>query len=222
MENKPTISGIVNTALRLVYTRRVEMLKSMLIPFALLSGLDYASEQEMSFALNITISLLSLATYTYFAVIIHRIVLLGPDSIQKWGVPAWSKRETYFFFHLFALILLSLIIIFLFAIIPQTGIFLGYIVLTYLFIRLSLVFPASAIDEGVTFKISWQMTKKHQIVMLYIAILLPLVLLLPAYFVAEISSIYLISSVIDTVAAVIGVSLLSVAYRQIKLYEYSS
>ena len=222
MEYKPTVRGIINTALEIVVTRRAEILKAILIPFALLTIVDYASDHETSIALRLALTLVSLAIYTYFAVIIHRAVLLGPGSIQEWGFPIWSKRETYFFFHLLALTIISIIVLFLLALIPHVGIFLGYLAFSYLFIRLSMVFPACAIDEGVTFKSSWSMTKKHQTTMLYIAIIFPIILLLPVYFMKEITSIVIISSAIDTVATVIGVSFLSIAYSQIKAYEYSS
>ena len=188
MADKPTISSIINNALEIVVVRKAEILQSVLVPFVLLSGLDYAHDQEISYGLQLAVSILSLAPYTYFAVIIHRIVLLGPQSIQKWGLPAWTKRETYFFMHLFALIVLSVLVILVFAMIHQIGALLGYIVVTYLVIRLSLVFPASAVDEGVTFKVSWLMTKRHQMLMLYIAVIFPLVLLLPSYFINEISN----------------------------------
>lgn len=222
MKTKPEFIKIVAGALMLVYARRSTLLKALLLPFIMLLGLDAASYYATSSYMPWLLYIPELAVYTVFAIIIHRVILLGPESVPKWGMRFWALRELYFLFHLIALTIASLALLFTSIFIPHVGIVPGLIVTFYLFIRLSLVFPASAIDDGVTLKTSWSLTKKHQLLMLYIIIIAPILFGIPTLLAGLITDAYWITTVIDMFVTIYVVSSLSLAYSEILKYEITA
>lgn len=219
MKNKPQFIKIVTGALMLVYVHRSILLKALLFPFLMLLALDAVSYSVASSYMTWLLYIPELAVYTVFAIIIHRVILLGPESVPKWGIRFWSLRELYFLFHLIAITIVSMAFMFTSIFIPYVGIVPGLIITFYLFIRLSLVFPASAIDHGVTFKTSWTLTKKHQLLMLYIIIIAPILFGIPTLLAGLITDAYWITSVIDMFVTVYVVSSLSLAYGEILKFE---
>lgn len=222
MKPSPSLRYIINRSLSLVYERHIRLAQSLLIPFVLLLALDSSLYIEETDYLKWLFYIPIFVVYTVFAINIHRIILLDADSVPKWGLRKWSSRELYFIFHLTALTFLCIMLFLTGFIIPFVGLLIGILGSAYLFMRLSLVFPASAIDEGLTFKTSWLMTKKHQILMLYIIIIVPVVFSIPTYLTAQITNASWVSNIIDMLTTIFIVSLLSITYEEIRKYEYSS
>ncbi len=113
---------------------------------------------------------ISSVAYVLFAVTCHRVVLLGDQPVPRYGIIKWSMRETRFLFWLlgvygvgftiFALAAFSttmyvaiseyywlpvLPLLFLLILIP------GF----YVLVRLSLIFPATAVDQRPDIKWAW-------------------------------------------------------------------
>ncbi len=118
------------------------------------------------------------AIYAIFSIATHRMVLLGPESVPKWGITSWSKRETYFILHAVGIGLL-LFPLALLGMIPIIGSVVAVTIYLWLLGRLSLVFPGIAIDKGVTFKLSWDLTANYQISILLVILVPPLILAIP-------------------------------------------
>ena len=110
---------------------------------------------------SLMVWLLSAPFYVLFDVVCHRIVILGETSLPNSFGIFWSERETRFLGWTVALIIASWglgMVLGLFALVLPDSIFglstpwLHYLipaaVLFYFYIRLSLVFPATAVDQS--------------------------------------------------------------------------
>ena len=111
---------------------------------------------------------------TLFAVAWHRFVLLGPATARPRAFVLWRSRHWRFFGYLLIILVfyvptspLLLVTLPSELIFPLSGARLAWIgvgvllmcvVMAYLVVRLSLVFPASAIDRKCSFRESWRRT----------------------------------------------------------------
>jgi hypothetical protein len=102
------------------------------------------------------------------------------------------------------------------------GIVISVILSMWLFGRLSLVFPGIAIDQGVSYKISWNLTKNYQLLMFFVVIVFPAMLLIPSVLIRIIPYTLLLSSILSTLATVFTIAALSVSYKMIYKEVYES
>lgn len=119
------------------------------------------------------------------AVSIHRVLILGPESLPKWGLTRLSARELRFAVYLFALIVLSraamlptALMVYLpvswlgeinvFAIIITWGAIIGFLIA-----RLYLVFPGTAVERGLLLRDSWRLTRPHALMIFIVGVLIP-------------------------------------------------
>ena len=207
-----TIKKIILGALGLVLYHKWALLKALWLPIVLYMLLALTALYELGKVGNLLVFLASLAIQTIFAITTHRVILLGPDSITNWAVLHWTKRETLFALMLIALGLLAVPFAFLFFI-PHIGPFLGILLMCWVTARLSLVFPAIAIDREISFSTSWNMTKNYQPIMFLVVIILPVMLYLPTYLLRSIPYTFVISSLLTAFATVFVVTALSVTYK---------
>jgi hypothetical protein len=191
--------------------------KALAWPFVAILLLD-AAEGDGVF--NYVNSFIAIGVHGIFAITTHRIVLLGPDSVPKWGIITWTKRETLFALYLIALGLLIIPLPFLSSI-TTLGASLAGLVVCWLFIRFSLVFPGVAVDKGVTFALSWELTKGRQILMFVVLLVFPLLLIIPMVIMVMLVDSFFLSSFISTLLIVFNVAVLSVAYKLIATDKYS-
>lgn len=116
--------------------------------------------------------------FTLFAVTCHRLVLLDPQSAVAGVAPRWTWRETRFLFFIFAVWLVSAIIVAVLMTLVL-NMFLsraplepnsswlrwiraaGEIPMLYLVARFCFVFPATAIDKRINLKLSWELTRNN-------------------------------------------------------------
>jgi len=106
-------------------------------------------------------------------------------------------------------------------VIPLGGALIGVIASMYIIVRFSLIFPATAIDKGLTFRTSWVLSKNHKLLMLYVLIMVPLFFAIPAYLINLFTDAFWITSSINIIATVFTISFLSLAYKEICKYEYA-
>lgn len=224
MEFKKIVAG----ALYYVAFYKKELAKALLIPFLFLIALDATDFLNLDQGSSNLVGFLAIFVQVIFAIIVHRIVLMGPDAVSKWGISSWTKRETYFFLHVIGLVLI-LIPCLLLTFIPAVGWLIAAITSCWLLGRLSLVFPGIAIDKGVSFKMSWELTKNHQLLMFLVIIVLPFVLslLLLALPVAlsmllEIPQILYVKSLIVTFVLIFEIAALSMTYQLITSEQYGN
>ncbi|EAR61591.1 hypothetical protein [Neptuniibacter caesariensis] len=207
---------------------RVVLAKALAVPFLLLVALDAVTFLGLDTATGYLVDFLSLFVNVIFAIIIHRIVLLGPNSVSAWRLIGWSKRETFFLLHLIG-IGIALLPSILLGYVPVLGPLLALIFICWMLGRLSLVFPGIAIDKGVDFKISWELTKNHQLLMFLVVIVLPILIAIPfiAIIVAlslmlEVPQIMYVKSFIVAIVLVFEIAALSMTYQLITSKQYGN
>ena len=171
-----------------------------------------------SISANIIYILLSSVFTVIFAITCHRNVLLGIGSTTKYGVLNWSFREwryagwaliAYFYLYTFMALgvyIASLLINFLPG--PHgTYYFIAFMGITmlpgvYVFARLSILFPATAIEQKTTWNWTWDATEGNGWRLVIIVGLFPAVLFtVPALFSG-------INIVLDIAAVIFGLALL--------------
>nr|WP_320167325.1 hypothetical protein [uncultured Methylophaga sp.] len=135
MEFKKIVAG----ALYYVAFYKKELAKALLIPFLFLIALDATGFLNLDQGFSNLVGFLAIFVQVIFAIIVHRIVLMGPDAVSKWGISSWTKRETYFFLHVIGLVLI-LTACLLLTFIPVVGWLIAAITSCWLLGRLSLVF----------------------------------------------------------------------------------
>lgn len=142
---------------------------------------------EFPFFIGLIIFLISTiivsAPYVLFAIICHRLVLIGNEGVPKFGLRTWARREWWFLAYV---ILLPLVYLLTTAVLSPLIIGLSkefqinfktyqtvfgeidvsqglnYLILitaTYFFSRLCLLLPATAVDRDVDVDWAWQISK---------------------------------------------------------------
>lgn len=226
-KNQIRFRDILWGAIAMVLEYKTRLLKALIIPAFLVMIIDTASVYSTNSIGSVLLLFLTGLTYTLFAITIHRIILLGSSSVAPWGVLQWSKREMSFLVYLIALIAICIIPATLFGLIAQStnidyGAFMFFIgiavtiVLAWLVGRLSLVFPAIAVEDEASFSRSWQLTSQYQFIMSLVVVIFPIVIGIPSSLVAALpAGGIFISIFLNMLAAVFTISALSIAYKKI-------
>lgn len=189
-----------------------------------------------SVPVRLLLSLVPLPLYAIFATVVHRVVLLGENSLpNRWGV-FWTERETRFLGWLFgvwllfaALALPAAFIRLLFSPgedgmdVAWIGTILSYIFASYFYGRFGLVLPATAVDRRSDFKEAWAMSRGKG-VMIAMALVIPAMILIPvewALYGTLDESLWPIADLVWLVIALpvfaIEIAIISLAYSKLAL-----
>ncbi len=157
------------------------------------------------------------------AVTVHRIAILGIDSVPTFGSVIFGYREFKMLFRIIQYSIIVAIPLVLVSLIPLVGIFIAIFLSIILTSRLSLVFPASACDEKFGFLSAWRATSRYKLLTIVMVILFPLlfsftvglVYTLAIEFLIEIisSNLSFLYSILDVFLTVFFVSALSSVYN---------
>jgi hypothetical protein len=140
--------------------------------------------------------MIHLFPYILFAITCHRLVLIGNHGIPEYGLLKWTQREWRYmgwsivimiFIGLTAFVVTSLFVTRVIrnmdsgvgseTFIPLLGLtYLMYIPILYILSRLSVLYPATAVEEPANLKRAWQLTLNNGWRMTVIVGLLPWVL----------------------------------------------
>lgn len=167
-----------------------------------------------------------------FAIPCHRIVLLGPSSIASGARWRWTRRETRFALSLTQLFatsaLVMMVLLFVWAFLtsaiadlknPQAVSYLGPILAiaagSYVFSRLSIIFPSIAIDEPLTIRSAWQMSRGNGWRLLIIVVIFFYVQKAAQTLVHH-ESLLLASMALVNVLAIFGIVALSLSYSELR------
>ena len=160
--------------------------KSLLIPTILLLVLNFAStsftspDQRFSMG-SIFFIFLTILVDIIILITVHRILILGKDSVPMWGIQKFSKREFNFFLKY-----LTVAVVFILIVALTTSLlhFLGISIVAAMFLtmtlgavlisRISLVFPAIAVDTIMSFKDSFEFTKDFKLLIFVTVIIFPI------------------------------------------------
>ena len=200
-------------AFSFVYQYRRCLFKALIVPLIILLILAIVEKTiELTNFWSILLTVIDSLTYTVFAITIHRIVLLGEESVPEWGFRKISMREISFFIRSIGIGLFLMapgLLIF----IPYVGWVLALVSIAYLLGRFSLVFPAIATGEKWAFKDSWKATEEHQLMMAIIAAILPLVIALPTIILIFIPNTEIFTVVLSLITTIFSVAALSLAFK---------
>lgn len=184
--------ALVVEAISEVVRKRIKLLGAAFLPIAGIFLIDALSaEMTRSVLSQLLLQLITLPLYALFATVVHRVVLLGEDSLpNRWGI-FWSERETRFlgwligiWFLYFALSLPTAILALVFSEritgwnVAWVATILTYILVAYFQGRFSLVLPATAIDRRSNFRESWAMSRGKGMV-IAMALVIPAMILIP-------------------------------------------
>ncbi|NND81074.1 MAG: hypothetical protein HKN50_01465 [Gammaproteobacteria bacterium] len=207
-----TFTDIFKRAVASIADNQALLLTALAWPFVahlLISG--YSGGGRMGLMM-LLLSLFSVVVNAVIAITVHRIVLSGPDSVGKWGITSWGSAETSYLLHMIGLGLL-MIPAALVAFIPLIGPLIALALICWLISRLSLVFPAIATGNKLSFQESWAQTEPHQLLMFLVVMVLPLLLILPALVLMFLPFKHLLFSIFSFIATVFVIAALSHAYK---------
>ena len=160
--------------------------------------------------------LIKLIFYTYIAIITHRVILLGADSVSNWGVYKWTRRETNFSVRIVILGLILLPADFL-SFLPTPISLVATIFFLWAAGRLALTFPGIAVDEKMTFNLSWNWTRNYNFLMLIIVGLIPAIFSVASILMAmQLRYFYFFWNLLLTISLIFEITLVSHAYKSIK------
>ncbi len=151
------------------------LVRASLAPFCLsLALIVLGFTVPLVSALGYLVGILGLLPYTFFGVAWHRLTLLGPVAGAPPLLPAWAPRHWRFLGYLLATMLIgsgATAVVFslgFMAIQPGpdalpavAGLMplAGFVIVAYVMIRLSFVFPAVSVDESYRLRHAWTHTK---------------------------------------------------------------
>ena len=189
MNPRMDVGKVVYGAFMLPWLERESFARALALPVFLLCSLTLCSHYLKGLAPYPLLVVLFIAywlVFVWFAVTCHRLVLLDPARIAKRWQLRWSLRETRFLGWLIGLALISLMVIWplttiLGTVVLNVGNFSGdvrlnpstelrpgwlrwtlwasYAAALYVFGRLCVVFPATALDRKVNLQWAWRLTR---------------------------------------------------------------
>lgn len=227
MQKLPVIE-VIHEALGVVWERRVRLAQALLGYVLFFAAMDTLATYigEGGAWLQFGLTLVSLAMLTLFAVTCHRIVLLDGDNVPRYGLCAWTPRETRFLGWSIALYLVVGILMLTFVAISaaasafsmhSVGFVLALLPSAYVFSRLSALFPATAIDQRRDMQWAWELTEGNG---WRLTVLIAVIPGLIAVLESRLSSDYLPLNLIGTFGTyaltTIEIAMLSVSFRRLK------
>ncbi|WP_052737550.1 hypothetical protein [Grimontia sp. AD028] len=216
--------NILSSAFNFAYSYKGLLFRVTLIPILLTAALEVAAfSSDSEWMVWVDYFLWSVLS-TILAVNVHRVVLMGPDSVPTFGRFTFGKIEIWFWLHYMGLGVAYLLMAFAMNWIGSLFIFLLIISLVF-GCRLSLVFPAIAMGKGVSFPYAWAQTVQKTWLMIGVVVIAPFIFgivfipitALIAYTAPENSPLYAIlaTNLMISYVTVLAVIALSFAYQDI-------
>lgn len=225
--NRSSVDDIVKSTVSLVLLNWRTFVARLWFTATLMLIIDFCGAYTLVGWLFWVLTLLSLLVNVVFAVITHRLFLLGEEEASSKALMPWGKRETYFLFCLLALMVGAVLIfgvmgIATMALSASYASIVGVPIVLYLFARVSLVFPAAAVDEGLTFTDSWRITENHQILVLAIVIGIPVLIGIVWVLLSYIPYSLVLNLLLDLVLGVVGIGCLSLTYKELRAARHEN
>ncbi|CZF79397.1 hypothetical protein GCE9029_01437 [Grimontia celer] len=164
--------------------------------------------------LNLAENIVKSIFLTIIAVNVHRLVLLGNDSVPKWGRIKAEKIERRFILYYLAILLLANSAFFVIS-------WLGFLTILFeltlamIICRLSLIFPAIASGQPETFSLAWDKTSQKTWYMFGVVSAVPLLLMLFMMISSVLEPPVWPFRVLSYLVFIFGLVTLSMAYRKL-------
>ncbi len=184
----------------LIFDRKYRLIKALFIPFIILTIIEYFTNEQIEDSIgsaNFYLLIgLSLFITIIMSITIHRILLLDESSIPEWGIFKFGSREVTFILKAIGLgIVLSIVAMGLFLIASfistvlenligkemamYLSIILAFLVIVFIgifFSRISLVFPAVAIDKPIEFDEAIDISENYKLLIFITVLVIPTIL----------------------------------------------
>lgn len=173
-ESLPVVETIYR-AFAYVWWLRKRLAVALLPALSILLILDFLSlyisniEDGPSTAL---LTFLAFPITILYVITVHRIMILGPDGTKKYGLFEWGYREWRYLFFLIVLSIAAWVPIAIWFmlkfsangndepfLIQVVTAWLPFIPIALAFARVSLVFPATAVDSRLSLRESWEISR---------------------------------------------------------------
>lgn len=170
------IGTIIIHSLLLPIALRRQLLIGLVIPILLLVTIGYAQHfiDSDNFFVSLIFVVMTLLVYCFFAATCHRIVLLNNNEVTITGILKWGNRELRFLGWIIAISIFFGVSVFILSILVKTIvkqiegtgvaeliIYLALMPGFYIISRLSLIFPATALDKRPDLEWAWTMSKNN-------------------------------------------------------------
>lgn len=172
MMSKLPIFSMIFGAYGAVFRNTGTLVRAFMLPtLALLVLSAIQNAMTTGFFKTVLFWIIAMPFATLIAVACHRVVQVGPDSLNNpWSV-YWTKRETAYFINLIILSVVLLLGSWIFGVIflmspetpfgistPWLGLVLTYIAVAYFQGRFCMVLPVSAVGKNMFLSGSWYLT----------------------------------------------------------------
>lgn len=205
------VKQILLRALAYLSEYRGSLFKALLIPSVTLALLEAVPDKHIGQAWHIFEFILVLLISSMIAISVHRIILLGPESVSEWGVYVPRARE--FLFVLCSVGLgICLIPFSMLALVPFVGGILMPLGMLFVVARLSLVFPSIATGWSMTFVDSWEKTQNHTLTMMCVVGFVPLLVTIPEWLLSDVAYLAPLLGLLSAFSTVCVVAVLSVTF----------
>jgi hypothetical protein len=169
------VAKVLTEAFRYPWAHRVAFIKALAVPAAAIMAIQIGSwlaETQLTQAMTWAVWAASALLWILFAITCHRLVLLELRGSELAWIPGWGWRESLFLGWLVLLTLLILAIVWVAVTVVGTIVGtisqlffevtvnpLAKVIGAYLFARLALVFPATAIGARTSLLKAWRQTR---------------------------------------------------------------
>ena len=233
-------------ALYVSWANRLKLIKG-LIPTGLLIVAIDATWRISGISLHNPLAIIFVAAllllFAKFSVTCHRLVLVEFKTGDQWILPfSWSDRESYFLIRMLLVLAVVLIGSFIISLVPLTmvlqslppgqrenpealfpfSVLFAGIPALYLLARLSLLFPATAVDAITGLDRAWNISRGNGLKIMVIIGPIPWLGGLLKYFIlSALPGLFaeIISELISYIFIVIEITALSLAYRELTLQD---
>ena len=170
---------------------------------------------------------------TLFAVVCHRSIILGGDSLPNRLGLFWSARETGFLGWTVAIIIVTWVLS-IFTILVSLVSPFGQVItalaiatfLVYIYVRLAMVLPATAVEDSTSFDRAWALTSGNGFRIIFVIVLASAPVWLAVIALLFVFSTSFLSLILLMVARhalpLVAICALSVSYRELIDFENSA
>lgn len=236
------VGKILIGAFFICWSNQLNLVKGLLPTAGLIIAIGLAwqlSGITLSNPVSVFFVALSMLLFAKFAVICHRLVLVDFSAGSRWLSPfSWSGRETLFLRKMIIVYVLTFLGSVLISMVPLAmvaqslpeaqrnnpvalfpfAVLLAGIPGIYLLARMSLVFPATAVDSQSSLAWAWNKSRGNGIRIAIIVGLIPWMSAVLEYFLTKLihgAIAAIVSNIVNYVLIVIEITALSLAYREL-------
>lgn len=233
--NELPVSESVLATWRAIYREGFTLLAAVAIPAACISIIEIIGQAYPDqFPYPLLFWILMAPFFVLFAVVCHRSVILGGDSLPNRFGLFWSRRETRFLGWTIVIILVTALAgvgVELLAMLSPFGPLLTSIgvalLIGYVYVRVAMVLPATAVDDSTSFDQAWFLTSGNGLRVVFVIVFatapVVIVLTLLAYLLDFEGFFIIFLAVLGRHAiALFAICALSVSYRELIDYENSA